>query len=390
MQIDHFPDLVQTDLLLEKIRSGHCAWGTRPVDKPLYLFGAGNLGQMASEYFRVLGIAPQGAVDFALDRGASPRLWNGVPLSNPHDVESSVKKESLVAVCISTHPYEQLATKLREAGWQDVVPFYDIAESYRDRHPLSNGWFAAPLSDSDLCQIRSVIRRWGDELSRAHYLQFLAWRCLREEWGFAQAPVNTANRYFIPEVLDWLDQNTAGFECLEFLDVGAHYGEVSEQLLRETSGKFRRIDLIEPDVDNLSLLESRLASLARRSAIHVHPVVVGAEGGEVPFRSGLGYASQIVDRHGQMRTVSTIDSRALKPSFIKLHLEGWELPALRGAVDTLARCRPVIAATVYHNDLGLFRTANWLAANLEDYRFLFRLHGWCGCAAVVYCLPEAV
>ena len=390
MQIDHFPDLVQTDLLLEKIRSGHCAWGTRPVDKPLYLFGAGNLGQMASEYFRVLGIAPQGAVDFALDRGASPRLWNGVPLSNPHDVESSVKKESLVAVCISTHPYEQLATKLREAGWQDVVPFYDIAESYRDRHPLSNGWFAAPLSDSDLCQIRSVIRRWEDELSRAHYLQLLAWRCLREEWVFAPAPVNTANRYFIPEVLDWLDQNTAGFECLEFLDVGAHYGEVSEQLLRETSGKFRRIDLIEPDVDNLSLLESRLASLARRSAIHVHPVVVGAEGGEVPFRSGLGYASQIVDRHGQMRTVSTIDSRALKPSFIKLHLEGWELPALRGAVDTLARCRPVIAATVYHNDLGLFRTANWLAANLEDYRFLFRLHGWCGCAAVVYCLPEAV
>ena len=95
MQIDHFPDLVQTDLLLEKIRSGHCAWGTRPIDKPLYLFGAGNLGQMASEYFRVLGIAPQGAVDFALDRGASPRLWNGVPLSNPHDVESSVKKESL-------------------------------------------------------------------------------------------------------------------------------------------------------------------------------------------------------------------------------------------------------------------------------------------------------
>lgn len=40
--------------------------------------------------------------------------------------------------------------------------------------------------------------------------------------------------------------------------------------------------------------------------------------------------------------IITIDSLNIDPDFIKLDIEGMELPALRGAIDTIARCKPAI------------------------------------------------
>ena len=73
---------------------------------------------------------------------------------------------------------------------------------------------------------------------------------------------------------------------------------------------------------------------------------------------------------------------------VKLHLEGGELAALKGARQTLLTHRPVLAATVYHNADGIWETPHWLMDNLPDYRFLFRVHAWCGNGAVIYAIPR--
>jgi hypothetical protein len=78
----------------------------------------------------------------------------------------------------------------------------------------------------------------------------------------------------------------------------------------------------------------------------------------------------------------------LAPTFIKLHLEGGELAALRGARETLLAHRPIVAATVYHNADGMWRTPLWLMQTLPDYRFLFRLDAWCGTGGVLYAIPN--
>lgn len=86
--------------------------------------------------------------------------------------------------------------------------------------------------------------------------------------------------------------------------------------------------------------------------------------------------------------VTTIDALGMEPTFIKLHLEGAELAVLRGAERTLRSARPIVAATVYHNDDGIWKTPLWMMRNLKDYRFLFRLHSWCGTGAVLYAIPS--
>jgi hypothetical protein len=83
----------------------------------------------------------------------------------------------------------------------------------------------------------------------------------------------------------------------------------------------------------------------------------------------------------------TIDAAGLAPGFIKLHLEGGELDALRGGLATISKSRPVIALTVYHDADGLWRTASWMRENLTDYVLLMRTHSWCGTGAVIYAIP---
>ncbi len=137
-----------------------------------------------------------------------------------------------------TSPYVAIERSLAARGCVDVVPFYDLAESLRGQHPLSNGWFAEPLTAADQREIEGVLAGWDDHVSRAHHLQFIAWRRLREEWTFEGAPISP-ERYFIPEVAAGLrDRET-------LLDGGAHHGAVSLAFAAMTGSP--RIIAVEPD-----------------------------------------------------------------------------------------------------------------------------------------------
>jgi FkbM family methyltransferase len=372
----------QTPALLAEIATAPCPFAPAGTEKPLALYGAGNLGHLARDHLKAVGH------DFvmALDRNAQelsqdPR-WRGVRVIQPEAVSAGEKRSLRLAVSVVTAPYVPIERALSKLGFTDIVPFYDLAESFRHLHPLSNGWFAPPLTAQERENTEKVLALWHDDVSRAHHLQFLAWRRLREEWTFDAAPP-TENRFFIPEVTDALH----GDEIL--LDGGAHHGDVTEAFVRKTNGSFRQIVAVEPDPSNRTRLKHGLQrGLPHDARMTIQDCALAADSGEALFHDGLGYASQLADT-GRIRIVTRpLDALALAPTFVKLHLEGGELAALQGARQTLLTHRPIVAATVYHNADGIWRTPLWLMQTLADYRFLFRLHSWCGTGAVVYALPR--
>jgi FkbM family methyltransferase len=371
------PDEAQA--LLAELADTPCPFEPVAADRPLALYGAGDLGHLARDFLKAVGR------DFALviDRRArdlqSSSSWSGVELLHPDDVPASVKRDALVAVSIVTSSYVEIEQSLMKLGFANVVPFYDLAESFRKMHPLSNGWFARPLTPDDEHQTAQVLTGWADDISRAHHLQFLAWRRLREEWSFEGAPVSNTDRFFIPEVARILN----GHEIL--LDGGAHHGNVIEAFAKQTQDSYEQIIAIEPDPSNLAKLRACKPSDIR---ISYHDWALAEKEGTTRFHDGLGYASQI-SSSGKM-TVKTrpLDALGTSPTYIKLHLEGGELDALKGARATLHASRPIVAATLYHNADGIWRTPLWLMDNLPRYRFLFRAHTWCGTGAVVYAIPN--
>lgn len=366
--------------LLAEIAAAPCVFSPVAADKPLALYGAGSLGRLARDFLKTVGRDFVIAVDRNAGQIAETPDWRGVRLVRPEDVPAGERRTLRLAVSVVTSPFVPLERSLAGLGFDDIVPFYDLAESFRHVHPLSNGWFAAPLNAQDRDKTTAVLARWHDDVSRAHHLQFLAWRRLRQEWTFTHAPVDHDSRFFIPEVRRVLRDDEI------FVDAGAHHGEVSETFAR-IAGGFRQIVVIEPDPANRARLLGNFNGRLKATSVVLDSALSDAES-EALFHDGLGYASQLSPT-GQMRVMRRrLDTLDLAPTVIKLHLEGAELPALKGARETLLANRPIVAATVYHNADGIWKTAHWLMETLPNYRFLFRAHTWCGTGAVIYAIPQ--
>lgn len=377
------PDAEGAATLLGELATAPCTFAPVTPNSSLALYGGGNLGLLAREFLTAVGHDFRFVVDRNAGKiGREPR-WSGVSLVHPDDLPVIAKRGLRLAVSVVTSPYVPIERSLLALGFEDIVPFYDLAESFRDRHPLSNGWFASPFGALDREKAAEALALWDDDVSRAHHLQFLAWRRLREEWTFETAPIPACSRFFIPEVVDGLRRD----ECL--LDGGAHQGTVIEAFIKQTKGCFRQIVAIEPDPLNRALLMDNLQTfLPDNSNVKIYDCVLADGKESTLFHEGLGYASQISPT-GRMRVVTqSLDTLGLSPTFLKLHLEGAELLALKGARETLLSCRPIVAATVYHNADGIWKTPLWIMQTLPDYRFLFRAHSWCGTGAVVYAIPN--
>jgi len=356
---------------------------SRQVDKPLVFYGAGNLGRMAKLYCDRLGFDIAAVIDQQADQHQQDIFWQDVTLLSPEQVPEELKQSSLLAVCVANVVYSQLWGMLTGQGWQDVVHFYDISEAYRDRHPLSNGWFNAGLSADDGEEILTVMNRWNDAQSRAYHLQFIAWRHLRQDWLFAGAEMQLSNRYLIPEVTSVIGEREV------IADIGGHQGETSLLLVDAVNQHYQSLWIFEPDSNNLSQIKSNLANLIDRDKDKIHLFAIALS--NVPegrqFFAGAGYACQLTEIGDTTINVKTLDSFEIPATFMKLHLEGEELNVLQGAEKTLLKHRPIVASTAYHNSLGLYKMAAWLMKTLESYQFFFRMHSGCGTGAVIYAIP---
>jgi FkbM family methyltransferase len=378
------PGTVEARKLLRELSSHKEVWAARKVDKPLILYGAGDLGKMAKEYFERLRIPFLYVVDANPERYVGSATWRGISVLKPADVPQKDRERSLLAICIATVSHTEVTDPLRKQGWMDIVPFYDIAEAYVDQCPLSNGWFTGPLDDADREGIVYALDHWADDVSRAYHLQFIAWHSLRMEMIFDRAPVTTKDRFFVPEIVSLLHDKEF------FLDGGAHHGEVSLRFMDTVRHRFSKICAVEPDKHNVKVLRAKFAELSSSVSqkIDVIECALGKQAGAAKFFHGLDYASQLSSMTEEVALVRRLDDMDIPATFIKLHLEGWEYEALQGGMKMLNQYRPILAITTYHKRNGLWQLPVLLMKELEDYVFLFRLHSWMGTGSVLYAIPR--
>ncbi len=136
-------------------------------------------------------------------------------------------------------------------------------------------------------------------------------------------------------------RHVKNFDCA--IDGGAHIGTWSKVM----SGRFTKVIAVEPSADTFEALTWNLQQ-ANCTNVECKPVALGDEPGFVTM--ALSVEQQLKANTGARFTVAgggipveTIDSWKL-PSvgFLKLDIEGSEYVALRGAMDTLKRCRPIV------------------------------------------------
>ena len=106
------------------------------------------------------------------------------------------------------------------------------------------------------------------------------------------------------------------------------------------------------------------------------PAGLASQKGEICFSDSGSSANSLYEKGETKAELVTLDEfvreRKANIGVIKADLEGMGLDMLKGAKETLVKCRPVLSLSIYHNEEELFGTYPLLKEWLPDYHFYIR------------------
>ena len=137
------------------------------------------------------------------------------------------------------------------------------------------------------------------------------------------------------------------------IDAGGHIGESANQALKMGASL---VVSIEPDPLNAEALRRNLADAIQNGRLKViEKALWDTEGTLTLERHDISVQTQVKggDAGGIEVAMTTLDRlvedlNLSRVDFIKMDIEGAEQPALRGAIETLKRHRPILAIGSYH------------------------------------------
>lgn len=175
------------------------------------------------------------------------------------------------------------------------------------------------------------------------------------------------NQYFPEDIVSLTEQEV-------FVDCGAYTGDTLESFLKRVKN-YKKYYALEPDFRRFSELKAHIHSEKIR---HI-PFGAWNKKDKLYFSTDnvCGEISDNVVEKGDCIEVDTIDSlipEGERVSFIKMDIEGAELPALQGAERTIKMNKPKLAICVYHKREDLVTIPQFIKSIVSEYKFYLRAH----------------
>jgi FkbM family methyltransferase len=351
-----------------------------PFEKRLVISGTGYLGKLALAGLRSAGIQPLAFCD------NNRELWgksvDGLAVISPREAAEQYRDSAAFVVAI----YNSSASRnqLRSLWCSRIVPY-----------PVLFWKFWQFMANEDRLELPQRILEYADEMepayrllsdarSRQEFRAQIRWRCLPDS-DCRPAYDDPREMYFPSDLFRLLADEV-------FVDCGAFDGDSLQAFLDAANGQFGRIYAWEADAGNVGRLKRRVAQLpsAISAKVTVLPYAIGGHDGTVWFsadgtlgsRVAAAESAQEVECRSLDRTFEEI-----RPSLIKMDIEGAELEALRGAVRTMARHRPVMAICAYHKCEHLWTIPQLLKRANPDYEIYLRRYAEDCWETVYYAVP---
>ena len=177
--------------------------------------------------------------------------------------------------------------------------------------------------------------------------------------------VFVGNQYFIDSVKLSDDE--------VFVDCGAYTGDTVNAFICETNMKYKHIYSFEPDTHNFKELTKLQSNLSRFTCINKG---TWNEKTILKFINS-GSMGSLISQNGDTHIeVDTIDNilNGQAATYIKMDIEGAELPSLIGAEKTIRNYKPKLAISVYHRHDDLLTIPHYIKSLNNEYKFYLRAH----------------
>lgn len=245
--------------------------------------------------------------------------------------------------------------------WKALIPYWSAYKHKSIYAAQSRGFF-----ESNESRVRFVTNLLADEESKKTYSSLIKFRCTGSRKDVPNH--GEQNQYFINDFFQYGKDEV-------LIDCGAFTGDTIEMFLALPNMEYKRIIAFEPDPVNYGIL---FENYKNNSRIELLNAGVYSSNGRMSFASTKGASSCISDDGDSSIATRNIDSicenREDPITFIKMDVEGAELPALRGAEKTILRDKPRLAICIYHSDNDMASIAEYIHSIVPEYRLYVRQH----------------
>ncbi len=323
--------------------------------KPRYAIGKN------AETLSAHSLAPLRAIIDDLAQKGS--LWSGIPLIHTKDAQ----KDGFVLNCSTSIRPVDTVDHLVATGFRNIVSLPDLIHA-------ANGAFPLPdFVERQRYEMRQNSGTWQeiydtleDETSRRTLMDVLLFRLTADPSYMRSYSVRIHDQYF-EEFMEYQKE--------VFVDAGAFDGDTTEEFSNRYPD-YKKVLIFEPSMRNMQLARQRLANLRD---LTYFPIGLSDTAGHLSFDQEKGSASSVSSSGEDQIPVDSLDTVVSEPvTFIKMDLEGWELPALKGAERHLREDKPKLAIAVYHDAPDLRHIFRFIQSFKHDYQVYLRHYtqGW--------------
>lgn len=212
-------------------------------------------------------------------------------------------------------------------------------------------------------KLEEIYSSLSDDKSRLSLLAFINQKISKDNKYLKYVYEN--NQYFSEDIIE-LGNNEV------FVDCGAYQGDTAREFIRQTENNnvsYKKIISFEPDPYNYRILKGK--------GFNNHECInLGTSDHEDIIRFTENGSCSCFDPNGDIKVgINKIDNVIEEDvTFIKMDVEGMELASLKGAEQTIKRCKPKLAICIYHKSEDLWEIHNYLKSIVPEYRFYIRAH----------------
>lgn len=232
-------------------------------------------------------------------------------------------------------------------------------------------------------RIEYIIGKLSDEESKVTYKKAIKFR--QHHYG-KDRPKFTKPQYFIRELGKSINEEV-------FIDGGGYTGDTYRDFLKWSNNQFKRYVYFEPSLINYKKFKTTIDD-KRISFLNLG---LWNKQTNLYFTGGTSGAERVIESKEENLLLESVQVTAIdlvkecaEATFIKMDIEGSEMKALEGAINTIKNNRPKLAVCIYHSNEDMLRIPEWCFEHLEGYRFYIRHHHYLPCDTVFYAIPQEI
>ncbi len=287
--------------------------------------------------------------------------------------------------------YQGISSILKTCSYQEiaaqVAEFFSIEISKLEDFPMggysrgrTSGAYRFVLQDllKNIEHFDWLFSRLQDEESKRVFTHLMQFRMIPDHFFIEQAYDGKNSQYFDPEII-FCDSEEV------FVDCGGFTGDTTEKYI-QIYQNYKQIYVYEPSTDNIAICRKNLQYYPN---ITVRNCGVGEKNKRMSMINNHDASSFCEGISDDLTEVVALDEDIEeKVTFIKMDVEGFEIPALIGAKRHIREEKPKLAICTYHIVSDLWEIPRLIDSISSDYQFYIRHYektqNW---ETVLYAIP---